>query len=263
MCELMGLSFERPISADFSIREFGERGEENADGWGLAWYPDRAVTVVKEPVRWGETLYVNFLENYPGFRSALYIAHIRHRTIGGEPTYADTHPFVRELNGREYCFAHNGTLRGLNAGAAGRYRPVGSTDSELAFCLLLDALAERHEPLNGAEAWSWLHTQLAKLNDKGQLNCLLADGERLFCYHDRGGYKGLTFRRVQMPDLDTRRFEDTQWTVDLTEEAANQGFVVATRPLSLHGWRSFHPGELLVLEAGHVRFSSHHESGAR
>ena len=52
MCELMGLSFARPISADFSIREFAGRGMENAEGWGLVWYPDRAVAVVKEPVRW-------------------------------------------------------------------------------------------------------------------------------------------------------------------------------------------------------------------
>jgi glutamine amidotransferase len=261
MCELMGLSFARPISADFSIREFGVRGEENADGWGLAWYPDRAVAVVKEPVRWGQTPYVNFLENYPGLRSSLYIAHVRHKTVGGEPTYADTHPFVRELGGREYCFAHNGTLHNLNGQATGRYRPVGGTDSERAFCHLMEAMARRHQPLAGEEDWRWMHGQLATLNEGGQLNCLLCDGERLFCYHDRGGYKGLTFRRVRMPDLDTRRFGDAQWTVDLAEESANEGFVIATRPLSLHGWRSFRPGELLVLEGGRIRFSSHGEPG--
>jgi predicted glutamine amidotransferase len=259
MCELMGLAFQQPISADFSIREFGARGEENPDGWGLAWYPDRAVAVVKEPLRWGQTPYVNFLENYPGLRSSLYIAHVRHRTIGGEPTYADTHPFVRELNGREYCFAHNGTLRGLASEPAGRYRPVGGTDSERAFCHLMDAVARRHQPLLGEDDWRWLHGQLAALNDAGQLNCLLSDGDRLFCYHDRGGYKGLTFRRVRMPDLGTRRFEDAQWTVDLAEEAANEGFVIATCPLSPHAWRPFRPGELLVLEGGQICFSSHGE----
>ena len=53
MCELMAMSFEAPISADFSIREFAARGEENPDGWGLGWYPDRSLAVVKEPVRVG------------------------------------------------------------------------------------------------------------------------------------------------------------------------------------------------------------------
>jgi len=37
MCELMAMCFEAPVSADFSIREFAARGEENADGWGLGW----------------------------------------------------------------------------------------------------------------------------------------------------------------------------------------------------------------------------------
>src|SRR5205814_6028589 len=50
MCELLGLSFARPLSADFSIRIFALRGAENADGWGLAWYPDRSLSIVKEPL---------------------------------------------------------------------------------------------------------------------------------------------------------------------------------------------------------------------
>ncbi|HTU22120.1 MAG TPA: class II glutamine amidotransferase, partial [Gemmataceae bacterium] len=90
MCELMGLSFTRSVSADFSIREFAARGKENADGWGLAWYPDRAAAVVKEPVRWGQSPYTAFLEQYAELRSPLYIAHVRRKTMGGEPTHADT-----------------------------------------------------------------------------------------------------------------------------------------------------------------------------
>src|SRR5690242_3220237 len=110
MCELMGLSFAGPVSADFSIREFGRRGEENADGWGLGWYPDQSLAVAKEPVRWGQSKYTGFLQNYPDLQSRIYIGHVRHKTTGGAPTYADTHPFARELGGRDYCFAHNGTL---------------------------------------------------------------------------------------------------------------------------------------------------------
>ncbi|HEY7427099.1 MAG TPA: class II glutamine amidotransferase [Gemmataceae bacterium] len=258
MCELMGLSFARPISADFSIREFAGRGTENADGWGLAWYPDRAVAVVKEPVRWGQTPYTTFLENYPALRSSLYIAHVRRRTIGVEPTYADTHPFARELNGREYCFAHNGTLRGrIWELPLGRYRPVGVTDSERAFCYLLETIARQAEPLRSEEDWRALHRELTQFNELGQLNCLLSDGERLFCYHDQAGYKGLTFRKVHLRDGETRRFEDEELKIDLAEGAVNHGFVVATNPLSHSGWQRFLPGELIVLEKGIICFSSH------
>src|SRR4051812_9080028 len=125
MCELMALSFARPVSADFSIRAFAQRGIENADGWGLAWYPDRSLALVKEPVQWGASPYTDFLEHYPNLLSPVYLAHVRHGTTGGKPTHADTHPFARELGGRDYCFAHNGTLTGFDRLPLGRFRPVG------------------------------------------------------------------------------------------------------------------------------------------
>src|SRR4051794_23895276 len=112
MCELMGVCFERPVPAAFSVREFALRGEHNADGWGLAWYPDQSLAIIKEPIKWGESMHSRFLESYRYVESRIFIAHVRHRTTGGEPTHADTHPFRRELGGREYCCAHNGTLLG-------------------------------------------------------------------------------------------------------------------------------------------------------
>src|SRR5260370_42546854 len=101
MCELMGYDFAKPIVADFSIREFALRGEENADGWGLAWYPDQSLAIVKEPVKWGASLHTSFLAGYQRLQSPLCIAHARHRTAGGDPTHADTHPSQRGLWSRE------------------------------------------------------------------------------------------------------------------------------------------------------------------
>lgn len=261
MCELMGLSFARPVSADFSIRAFALRSEENADGWGLAWYPDRSLALVKEPLRWDTSTYTRFLETYPGLLSAIYIAHVRHGTVGTQPTHANTHPFARELDGRDWCFAHNGTLLSDEALPTGRFCPVGATDSEHVFCRLLDRIAQRPERLNAEPDWTWLHAELTELNRLGKLNCLLADGRRLFCYHDRAAYKGLSFRPVHLRDGETRRFEDPTVQIDLGGAAVNQGIVVATCPLSASGWRRFQPGELLVLEGGRVRFSSHRPAG--
>src|SRR5581483_5412203 len=170
MCELMGLSFAEPISADFTIREFGRRGDENADGWGLGWYPVRSLA----------SQYTDFLESYHGLHSPLYLAHVRHKTVGGPPTHADTQPFMRELGGREYCFAHNGTLLGYAGLPLGRYRPVGDTDSEHLFCHLLEAVAERGGALDDEAGWRWLQATLAELNARGTLNLLLSDGRRLF-----------------------------------------------------------------------------------
>jgi predicted glutamine amidotransferase len=263
MCELMGLSFARPISADFSIHEFALRSEENADGWGLAWYPDRSVAVIKEPLAWHESKFTRFLESYDRLVSRTYIAHVRHRTTGGAPTRADTHPFARELGGRDWCFAHNGTLDVLGKGLPlGRYKPIGGTDSERAFCYLLADIESRMEGekrgLDSPDDWKWLHEKLASLNELGKFNCLFSDGQRLFSYHDRAGYKGMSRCRVHFRHNDARRFADESIGIDLESDRANHGYVIATRPLSTHGWQAFEPGELAVLEAGVLCFSAQH-----
>jgi predicted glutamine amidotransferase len=142
MCELMGMSFAKPVVANVSIQAFSQRSQENADGWGLAWYPDRSLAMVKQPVRWS-VQHNQFLEHYPGLLSSIYVAHVRQRTTGSTPTHADTHPFSREFHGRDYCFAHNGTLAGdFWQRPLGRFRPIGGTDSEYLFCLLLAETAQ-------------------------------------------------------------------------------------------------------------------------
>jgi glutamine amidotransferase len=257
MCELMGLCFAKPVSADFSIREFAHRDAENADGWGLAWYPDRSVAVVKEPVSWRTSKYTGFLETYHALHSTIYLAHVRHKTVGGVASHANTHPFVRELAGREFCFAHNGTLLDFSQQLQlGRFRPLGNTDSEYVFCHLLDELAAR-EPLLDEEAdWRWLHAKLSRLNRFGKLNCLLSDGLRLFCYHDAAGYKGLMLRKLRIHSQQTRRLEDADVEIAVAGESHNVGITVATHALSDTGWHRFLAGELIVLENGQMRFSS-------
>ena len=233
----MALSFASPVSADFSLREFAARGEENPDGWGLAWFPEggRSVAVVKEPVKWGVSSTAGFLATNPTLSSRIHLAHVRHKTVGDAPNHADTHPFARELDGRDYVFAHNGTLSGPAWDLPlGRFQPVGATDSERFFCHLLGELAERPEALQTEADWSWLHAKLAASNTMGKLNVLLSDGQRLFVYHDVNAWKGLNFRRVRVHEGQPRHFDDADLALDLTvaqgRSQTNAGFVVATRP---------------------------------
>lgn len=256
MCELMGLSFDRPLSADFSIRAFALRDVENADGWGLAWYPDRSVSVVKEALTWRESGYSKFLESYQRLSSRIYIAHVRHKTIGGLPTHADTHPFCRECFGHDFCFAHNGTIHGFGGLETKRYRPVGSTDSEQVFCHLLDLMSEQDEPLVDESGWRWLHATLQRINQSGSLNCLMSDGKRLFAYRDLQGWKGLTLRKIRFRNTDERIFEDATMEVTMAGDSASHGFIVATCPLTKTGWHELGVGQLVVLENGTLRFSS-------
>lgn len=256
MCELMACNFAKPIVADFSIHEFGQRDEENADGWGLAWYAGRSLAIIKDTGKWRASLHTGFLETYTGIRSTIFIAHVRHLTRG-MATRADTHPFSRELNGVEYCFAHNGTLKNAFELSLGRYHPIGGTDSEHFFCHLLDEISKWKKPLADPDSWPRLHQKLAEHNRSGTLNMLLSDGVRLFAYHDVTAWKGLHYRPMLVRDQETRRFEDTDLRLDLGGGAVNAGTVIATHPLSLTGWEKFLPGELIVFEEGTIRFSSH------
>jgi predicted glutamine amidotransferase len=256
MCELMGLSFDQPVSADFSLRAFACRDAENPDGWGLAWYPDQSLALVKEALTWRRSGYSQFLENYQGLRAKIYLGHVRRQTTGGPATYADTHPFSREYLGREFCFAHNGTITDFAALHLGRFRPIGTTDSERVFCHLLGAMEQRGERLTDEAGWRWLWAALAEINQRGTLNCLLSDGQRLFAYRDQHGWKGLALRKLRFHQPGQRVFEDSMTGVAVAGNPENRGCLVATRPLSATGWHELALGSLVVLEGGAIRFKS-------
>ena len=197
----------------------------------------------------------------PRLLSRIYLAHVRHKTVGGEPSHADTHPFARELGGRDYCFAHNGTLDGPAWDLPlGRYRPIGETDSERFFCHLLGEVAARGgrstpRPTGAGSTRRW-----PSANRFGKLNVLLSDGHRLFVYHDVNGWKGLNFRKVRVRDGQPRHFGDDTMAVDLDggRRPTTASWSRPARSARL-GWHSFRLGELIVFDRGEIRFSSHRE----
>ena len=68
------------------------------------------------------------------------MAHICKAIQGDALRLKNCHPFTRELWGSLWLFAHNGDLRNYKPCLTGDYLPVGNTDSELAFCELLQTL---------------------------------------------------------------------------------------------------------------------------
>ncbi|MFH7417017.1 class II glutamine amidotransferase, partial [Pseudomonas syringae group genomosp. 7] len=71
------------------------------------------------------------VQRYP-IKTEVVICHIRQANVGNV-CLSNTHPFVRDLWGRNWCFAHNGQLANITPGAT-FYPQVGDTDSEAAFC---------------------------------------------------------------------------------------------------------------------------------
>jgi glutamine amidotransferase len=256
MCELLGMSFNLPVRPKVSFRGFRHRGETNPDGWGIAFYPDKSTQVIKEPIRAKSSSLSDFLKDYQEVRSKVIVGHVR-RASAGNLSHRNTHPFCRELNGKEYILAHNGTLRGYNDLRLGRFEPIGETDSEHAFCHLLGYLAERNTTNWNVEKFEWLARKLKDINSYGDFNCIFSDGQFLFCYHDYQGYNGLCFV-LRKPPYDRIQLADEDWKINLAVEKNPEqtGFIIASRSLTDEPWINFDYGELIVFKSGKMIYSN-------
>ncbi len=183
MCELLGMSANVPTDIVFSFTGLMQRGGRTGphkDGWGIAFYEGRGLRLFQDPVASCESEVAKMVQHYL-IKSEVVIGHIRHANVG-RVTLANTHPFMRELWGQYWCFAHNGQLSDFEPSGS-FYRAVGETDSEAAFCDLLNRI--RSDFPERVEAEALLPTLLAACRhyrSKGVFNCLLSNGEWLFSF---------------------------------------------------------------------------------
>lgn len=260
MCELLGLCFNREVTVHLAFSGLKAGATHNPDGWGVAWYNEYDIQVIKEarPVD-RSRLARSFLEDL-GARSSIFVSHIRLATAG-EPGYVNTHPFYRKFDDKTWVFAHNGTIHSDQLSLrTGEFMPIGTTDSELIFCSLLSWLKDHNVPLARRNDFILLHERLGEINRLGELNLIFSDGIRLFAYHDRSGYVGLHFLLRHAP-YKVVRLRGQYLTVDLAEiiNPDERGYLVASEPLSDENWIPFKPGQLLVLSEGNPIFLSENE----
>lgn len=258
MCELLGLSFNKPVTISLSFRAFRQRSQSNPDGWGIAYYPDKAAQVMKEPLSAEESRLSKFIQEYGSIESKIFISHVRLSSVG-TVAYKNTHPFERELFGKDFVFAHNGTLGNYRESLLLRhFKPIGETDSEYVFCHILDWIEEKDITCWTNEQLECLWEKLKQINDFGRLNCVFSDGEYLFCYHDRGDYKTLSYVERKFP-FDKVRLKDEDFEINLSEkkDKEQRGYIVATRALTNEGWKEFAEGQMIVFKDGEIVFSSY------
>lgn len=263
MCELLAMSSRYPATVNLSFHVLAEHGGMTAphrDGWGIAYYDGDDIQLLKEPVAASESEWARCVERYPT-RSRLVLSHIR-RATRGEVSLRNTQPFARELGGRMHVFAHNGKLPALGPSAIGsgaRFRPVGTTDSELAFCLLLESLSPawaRDEMPDLATRRAAVSSVAARLADAGPAaNFIYCDGDALFAFsHERTQANG----RIGPPGLhmlirECALQDPTMKLAGITLRSQSPGqrvALVASVPLSDETWEPVPRGTLLVIRAG-------------
>jgi glutamine amidotransferase len=249
MCQLLGMNCNVPTDICFSFDGFCRRGGEtghHADGWGIAFFEGHGCRLFLDYAPSSVSPIARLVREYP-IKSTNVIAHIRKATVG-RVSLANTHPFRRELWGRYWIFAHNGDLKNLPS-LSGRFQPVGNTDSEHAFCWLLEQMAARFPAMPDLDTASAALSELAaELARHGTANFMLSNGDWLAAHCATNLHylvREAPFGRAHLVDRDV--------TVDFSEltQADDRVAVIATEPLTDNErWIKMQTGELLLFVDG-------------
>ena len=247
MCQLLGLNANTPTDVMFSFTGFSTRAEEHKDGFGIAFFEGPGVRLLVDAQSARRSPVAEMVRRFP-IRSCNIVAHIRKATQG-RVALENTHPFVRELWGRYWIFAHNGDLKGFAPPLHAAFRPVGQTDSERAFCWLMQELAKAHAGLPPvAELTRTLRELVPRIAAHGSFNALLSNGEALWAHCSTRLHHVLRrhpFTRASLHDEDV--------SIDFAEVTApsDRVAVVVTEPLTRdEPWVAFAPGEIRVYVDG-------------
>jgi predicted glutamine amidotransferase len=253
MCELLGMSANVPTDIRFSFAGLARRGGEtgpHADGWGISFYDGRTCRSFHEPEPSARSQLARLLRD-TAIKSRIVVAHVR-KANRGRVSLENTHPFTRELWGRRWTFAHNGQLKGVKRLPLGAFMPIGTTDSEHAFCWMLGRLQARFRALPRPETLDRAVADLAgELHALGVFNMLLTDSRTLYAHCG----KRLCYLTRRAP-FGKATLIDEDWQVDFAQETTESDVVtvIATQALTRdERWTDLARGDVLTLRDGAIR----------
>jgi transglutaminase-like putative cysteine protease/predicted glutamine amidotransferase len=258
MPNLFAMSFEGTLAPSFDLRCL-QPGRKPPDGWGIGYYPggEPSASVLKEPAPESGSIRSELVKAWDHLASSIFLVHVRTATWG-QNSAANTQPFSRAHGGRDWLIAHSGSLRDrLMVG--GRFEPVGSTDTELIFCDLLDRIAEAGWRSLGDCDLERLRLELGDLNKHGGLGLVMSDGQHLLVYADAHDEGRLHLCHLLPPHGKSLAFGDEDLVVDLTSrgDVSRKGVAVSSSPLTRSDgrpmeWTRVPPGHLLMVRQGAV-----------
>jgi glutamine amidotransferase len=247
MCQLLGMNANTPTDVCFSFAGLAQRADEHKDGFGIAFFEDRGLRYFVDHHSARVSPVAELVKHYP-IKSDNVIAHIRKATQG-RVALENTHPFVRELWGRYWVFAHNGDLKDFQPRLHAAFRPVGDTDSERAFCWLMQELAKAHASVPSvAELSHTLRELVPTLAARGTFNMLLSNGQALWAHASTR----LHWLLRQHPFC-SATLADDELSVDFAAltQPSDRIVVVATEPLTTgEPWEALEAGSLRVFSGG-------------
>jgi glutamine amidotransferase len=195
-------------------------------------------------------------------KSKSVICHIR-QANSGEVCLENTHPFTRQMWGRNWTYAHNGQLADFQNKLPIKYHlPIGTTDSEHAFCWLLDqvylAFGENQPDFN--TLFTFIAEYCNKIESLGVGNFIITDGEYLFSYCSNNLHY-----LVRKAPFGHASLIDAEIQVDFNEETTKDDIVavIATQPLTNdESWHKMVSGEWHVFHLGESTLRGNSKAGS-
>ena len=156
---------------------------------------------------------------------------------------------IRDSWGRYWVFAHNGNLENYAPRLHGGFRPVGQTDSERAFCWLMQELSKSHANMPSIDELTLTLKELTpRIAQHGVFNYLLSNGQALWAHASTH----LHYVERQFP-FATATLSDQDMHINFAEYTTpdDRVAVIVTAPLTTDEvWTAFKPGELKVFVDG-------------
>lgn len=255
MCQLLAMSCKEPATINFSLEGFQARGgitDEHKDGWGIAFYEDQGHRIFRDHEPASTSALLKTIKDLH-IKSRTVIAHIRKATVGAV-NLRNCHPFKRELWGQTWIFCHNGDLPDYHPSLNGSFTPEGETDSERAFCYLMESLSKRFPDAakdkcpDNSELYSALQQLSHEIAAYGIFNILLSNGDMLFTHCSTN----LSYLTRSYPFAKATLI-DCAMNMDLSahNSRTNRMVIITTKPLTYNEpWVTCQKSEALMFREG-------------
>ncbi|WP_336368896.1 class II glutamine amidotransferase [Avibacterium paragallinarum] len=184
MCQLLGMNCNTPTDIVFSFEGFRRRAgltDCHSDGFGIAFFEGKGVRIFRDNKAGHSSPIADCVKQYH-IKSFNVIAHIRKATQGAV-TIENTHPFIREIWEENWVFAHNGNLTSIPDMSESFCQPIGSTDSEAAFCYMAEQLKNRfRKKPTEEEIFQTIQEITKELAQNGTFNFILSNGNWMIAH---------------------------------------------------------------------------------
>lgn len=259
MCQLLAMNSKNPADIGFSFTGFRSRGgltDDHIDGFGVAYFEPTGLRLYCDNRAAIESPLAE-LVSQTKVKATNTIVHLRK---SDDQLLCNAHPFTRELWGEAWVFSHNGKMTIKDAPdtdpihqGTSHYCPVGDTDSEFAFCYLLNQLKDNFEHKPDDETlFDFLKEQCRFLAQYGLFNCLISNGDWLLAYATT-----LLFYVKRQAPFGMATLIDVDVTMDFKaiNESDDTMTVLATTPLTGNEkWHQLAVNECVIFKDGIITY---------